>query len=127
MNTLLFVYGTLKRGCSNHRQMAGQTFIGAARTPPGYRLYDLGGYPGIAAKPDDRDGVAGEVWSVDEAALQRLDHFEGVHEGLYRRAPISLLHPFTNQDVHAYISVLTVTDRPEVGAEWIEPEPLRGP
>lgn len=121
MNTLLFVYGTLKRGCSNHGQMAGQTFINTARTSPGYRLYDLGGYPGIATKPDDRAGVVGEVWSVDAVALQRLDHFEGVHEGLYRREPIPLLPPFSHQEIHAYVSVLPVTHRPDMGAEWIEP------
>ena len=118
--TLLFVYGTLKRGCSNHRYMAGQTWIGPARTEPGFRLVDLGGYPAIVASPQDRDGVAGEVWSVDAEGLKRLDAFEGVHEGLYRRASIRLLPPFADQAVDAYFSVLPVTDKPEVGAEWVE-------
>ena len=54
--------------------------VGLARTQPGLRLYDLGGYPGIVAQAEDRDGVVGEVWSVDDAALKRLDEFEGVHE-----------------------------------------------
>lgn len=121
MSRLLFVYGTLKRGCSNHGQLAGQNFVGAARTPPGYRLYDLGGYPGIVAKPDDRDGVVGEVWSIDDAALARLDHFEGVHEGLYRRAPLPLLAPFADKYVDAYQSVLPITDRVDIGSEWTEP------
>ncbi len=49
MGALLFVYGTLKRGCRNHRHLAGQAFVGPARTAPGFTLYDLGGYPGIAA------------------------------------------------------------------------------
>lgn len=120
MNTLLFVYGTLKRGCSNHRFLADQTFVGAARTPAGYRLYDLGGYPGIFETPDDREGVVGEVWSVDEEALRELDRFEGVHEGLYRRAPISLAAPFTDQNIEAYLSVLPLNGRPEVGSEWLE-------
>ena len=120
MSTLLFVYGTLKRECSNHAQLAGQTFIGMARTPPGYRLYDLGGYPGIAVRPEDREGVVGEVWSVDDAALERLDLFEGVHEGLYRRVPLPLLPPFADKSVQAYISELSVTGRPEVGGCWKE-------
>lgn len=120
MSTLLFVYGTLKRGCSNHGQLAGQSFIGIARTPPGYRLYDLGGYPAIVAKPDDTVGVLGEVWSVDDEALEQLDYFEGVHEGLYRREPLPLLPPFENRTIDAYVSVLPVANRPEVGAEWIE-------
>jgi gamma-glutamylcyclotransferase (GGCT)/AIG2-like uncharacterized protein YtfP len=120
MSTLLFVYGTLKHGCSNHPHLAGQTFVGNARTAPGYRLYDLGGYPGIAAKPDDREGVVGEVWSVVDDALQRIDAFEGVHEGLYRRVALPLLPPFADQRVDAYVSALPISDRREIGAEWIE-------
>lgn len=120
MSTLLFVYGTLKRGCQNHQYLAGQTFVGSARTPRGYRLYDLGGYPGIARTADDREGVVGEVWSVDDIALQRLDHFEGVHEGLYRRQPLPLLPPFADQTIHAYISEQSPEGRKDVGACWQE-------
>ena len=35
MKTLLFVYGTLKRGCRNHANLVGQRFVGEARTVPG--------------------------------------------------------------------------------------------
>ncbi len=120
MPTLLFVYGTLKRGCSNHAQLAGQTFVAPARTLPGFRLHDLGGYPGLYARPDDRDGVGGELWSVDDAALAHLDRFEGVHEGLYRRDLIALQPPHDTLAVHAYFPGLPPEGRPEVGAEWRE-------
>ncbi len=125
MKSLLFVYGTLKQGCSNHHHLADQEFVGPARTPPGFRLYDLGGYPAIAPSAGDRTGVVGEVWRVDAAALQKLDTFEGVHEGLYRREPIVLLPPFADSVIDAYVSVLPVSSRPEVGAEWIEPPAAR--
>jgi len=121
VNTLLFVYGTLKRGCTNHAFLEGQRFVGTARTVPGFRLYDLGGYPGIATRSDDRDGVVGEVWSVDEAGLRELDHFEGVHEGLYRRERINLMPPFADQDIDAYLPAVPFDGKPEVGGEWIEP------
>jgi gamma-glutamylaminecyclotransferase len=120
VSTLLFVYGTLKRGCCNHQYLASQKFVGLARTAPGYSLYDLGGYPGIAVRADNRTGVVGEVWSVDAEALRSLDYFEGVHEGLYRREPLPLQPPFEDQKVDAYVSVLPVIGRPEVGSEWIE-------
>ena len=120
MNTLLFLYGTLKRGCSNHGQMAGQKFIDLARTPPGFRLFDLGGYPAISAVADDRDGVFGEIWSVDPEGLERLDHFEGVHEGLYRRDSIRLMPPFADQPVFAYFPGLPVTGHRDLGSEWVE-------
>ena len=120
MSSLLFVYGTLKRGCSNHHLLATQSFVGIARTQPGFRLYDLGGYPGIASRSDDREGVVGEVWSVDAEALAELDRFEGVHEGLYRRAIIALLPPFDTTSVEAYLPGVPFSDRPDVGSEWIE-------
>jgi len=120
MNTRLFVYGTLKRGCCNHGQIAGQTFLGPAVTPPGFCLYDLGGYPAIVARPDSPTGVLGEVWSVDAECLERLDRFEGVHEGLYRREAITLLPPFAEPTIEVYVSALPVVNRPEVGSEWIE-------
>jgi gamma-glutamylaminecyclotransferase len=120
MSTRLFVYGTLKRGCSNHRHLAGQTFLGLARTPPGFRLYDLGGYPSLVAQSDDDMGVIGEVWLVDDNTLEELDRFEGVHEGLYRREPLPLLAPFANEKIDAYVSTLPVSGRVDVGSEWIE-------
>ena len=87
---LLFVYGTLKRGGSNHGWLEGQIFLGPARTAPGFTLYSLGKYPGLVADAADRDGVVGELWSVDAACLARLDAFEGVPEGLYVREPARL-------------------------------------
>lgn len=120
MSELLFVYGTLKRGCGNHRQMAGLTFVGDARTRPGFRLYDVGGYPGLVAASDDRNGVSGEVWSVDAAGLVRLDRFEGVAEGLYRREPVPLEAPFADQAVAAYVFGSSVTGRRVIGSEWRE-------
>ncbi len=123
MGALLFVYGTLKRGCRNHRHLAGQAFVGPARTAPGFTLYDLGGYPGIAADPAAAGGVAGELWTVDAAALARLDAFEGVHEGLYRRAPIALQAPsgeVAAASAEAYFPAVSLSGRPHVGAEWKE-------
>ncbi len=120
MSTLLFVYGTLKRGGSNHHQLAAQSFVGPARTPPGYRLYDIGGYPGLGAAATDREGVVGEVWSVDEAALLKLDAFEGVPEGLYRREPLQLEPPFAHRRVETYLPALDPSWGREVGTEWTE-------
>jgi len=115
---LVFVYGTLKRGGSNHHLMARQKFLGAARTPPGFRLYDLGGHPGMIQKPDDRAGVIGEVWSVDAACLVQLDVLEGTAEGLYRRVPIKLLPPFADQAIETYQYLRSVQGRPDIGSLW---------
>lgn len=116
----LFVYGTLKRDCKNHRHLAGQTYVGEARTAPGFRLHDLGDYPGMTADPADREGVTGEVWDVDADALARLDEFEGVAEGFYRRAPVALRAPFDRDEVHAYLYARPVEGRPRLGPTWCE-------
>jgi gamma-glutamylcyclotransferase (GGCT)/AIG2-like uncharacterized protein YtfP len=116
--TLLFVYGTLKRGGSNHHFLTDQKFVGEARTVPGFRLYELGGFPGMVAKPDDLDGVTGEIWAVDDEALVRLDALEGLDEGLYRRAAVPLLPPFADQGIEGYLYNRTVKNRRELGGEW---------
>ena len=117
---LIFVYGTLKRGCCNHHLLAGQKFVGEARTAQGFRLYDLGGHPGMVVQPDDAEGVAGEVWEVDTDALVRLDALEGLAEGMYRREPVPLLPPFAARGVEAYVYPHAVTGRREVGSVWRE-------
>lgn len=119
--SLVFVYGTLKRGCSNHHVLAGQQLLGAARTAPGYRLHHLGEYPGMIAASDDTIGVAGEVWSVDAATLARLDAFEGTAEGLYRRESIKLLPPFADLRVDTYLYAQPVANRPIIPTGvWLE-------
>lgn len=116
----IFVYGTLKRGCQNHSQLAGQRFLGDARTTPGYRLYHLGEYPGMVADPADNQGVTGEVWDVSAGALARLDAFEGIHEGLYRREPVALLPPFDAAVVETYIYARDPGGHPPIGDTWRE-------
>ena len=121
MSGLLFVYGTLQRGRVNHGQLAGQRFVGPAWTVPGFRLHDLGGYPGLVPYPAAETGVSGEVWAVDATALARLDAFEGVGEGLYRRGPVALQAPYAGEEVEAYFPVADVTGRPVVGDTWRVP------
>ncbi|MEO5960307.1 MAG: gamma-glutamylcyclotransferase family protein [Opitutaceae bacterium] len=119
MSTLVFVYGTLKRGFSNHSRLAGQKYLGPARTVPGFRLFELDGFPALVAWPEDRAGVVGEVWSVDRDQLLKLDVFEGVQEGMYRREPIALQSPFAQSTVYAYFAGRPTLGR-EIGSTWEE-------
>ena len=120
LKKLLFVYGTLKRGCSNHHFLEDQEFIGEARTVPGFRLYELGGHPGMVATAADRDGVTGEIWAVDAEALVRLDGLEGIAAGMYRRDPIPLLAPYADQAIEGYVYNRTVKNRRDIGGTWSE-------
>lgn len=119
--TLIFVYGTLKRGGSNHAFLAAQRFRGEARTPPGYALYSLGDYPGMVRDRTDSEGVTGEVWDVDAAALAKLDELEGVAEGLYTRECIRLSEPWSTVEVHTYLYARALEGRARIGPTWHEP------
>lgn len=87
--TLLFVYGTLKRGLRNHHLMAGQEFLGEAIAEPRYRVLDLGPYPGLVVDEAAGLAVAGELWAVSPECLAALDAFEEV-PGPFIRAEVQL-------------------------------------
>lgn len=117
---LLFVYGTLMSGASNHREMAGQRCLGPARTGPGWTLIRLDGYPGLIVDATAEAGVTGEVWEVDDEARARLDAFEGVDEGLYRRAPIALAEGPAGlpPTVETYLYARPHRGEPVLGPTW---------
>jgi gamma-glutamylcyclotransferase (GGCT)/AIG2-like uncharacterized protein YtfP len=119
-STLVFVYGTLKRGGSNHHYLAGQTLIGTARTVAGFTLYSLGDYPGLVAEATAAEGVSGEIWAVDAACLASLDILEGIDEGLYARepAPLAPPHDGLKRVVQFYRYLGPVQDRARLGAVW---------
>jgi gamma-glutamylcyclotransferase (GGCT)/AIG2-like uncharacterized protein YtfP len=94
---LLFVYGTLKRGHSNHARLAGALFCGEAATAPGFVLFRSGPYPVLVRGGQGR--VLGEVYAVDAAAIAALDEFEGC-PWLYQRVHIELAD---GQKAHAYV------------------------
>jgi gamma-glutamylaminecyclotransferase len=74
---LVFVYGSLKRGFRNHCMLEGSRFIGDAHTLETFRMHSMGGaFPAVVP---DEDGAAieGEVYSVDDEGLARLDRLEG--------------------------------------------------
>ena len=116
--TRVFVYGTLKRGGSNHGFLAGQRFVGEARTPPGFTLYALDGYPGLVRDPTDTEGVTGELWDVDDACRRRLDALEGLAEGRYQRGTITLASPHDGFTVTTYLYARSVAGRTRLGSAW---------
>jgi gamma-glutamylaminecyclotransferase len=80
----LFVYGTLKRGGCRHGLLAGQRFLGEARTAPRYALLDLGDFPGLVRDEAGGHAVHGELYEVEASPLALLDREEGAPE-LFRR------------------------------------------
>ena len=89
---VVFVYGTLKSGLSNHRILGGSTLIGAGHTVTRFRLFCNGFFPYIARahKPGTGHRIEGELYSVNAATLANLDRLEGVAGGLYTRETIAV-------------------------------------
>jgi gamma-glutamylaminecyclotransferase len=118
LNMLLFLYGTLKRGGSNHAYMHGQRFLGEASTVPKYKLYDLGGYPGMVAADAGGVSITGEIWEMDEDGLARLDELEDIEGGEYAREGLTLLPPYAHLQVEAYRYLLPVAGFRDLGTSW---------
>lgn len=115
--TRMFVYGTLKRDGENHEWIKSQTLVASARTKPLYRLYDLGGYPGMI-RSENGLSIEGEVWDVDETGLARLDVLEDIKGGEYERVLIELEGEFASQRVEGYLYLRDLSGRPDAGACW---------
>lgn len=113
----IFVYGTLKRGLSNHGWLAGQEFVSEACTAPVYRMFDCGGFPGMIPVEQDGVSILGEIWEVDEAGMKKLDILEDVEGGEYALEPVRLL-PARAESVMTYVYKRPVRGLPDAGADW---------
>ncbi|HEY8964414.1 MAG TPA: gamma-glutamylcyclotransferase family protein [Alphaproteobacteria bacterium] len=88
------VYGTLKKGERNDIQMLNAKFVREDRTAqPNFlmREYASASSPGsfspgvLEAEPGKGSHIEGELYSFDEALLAKLDLFEGLPRGIYKR------------------------------------------
>ncbi len=97
--TLLFVYGTLRRGfpgaMARWLQRKG-CFVGSGWC--GGRLYDAGRYPVMVASKNATERVCGDVYMLKQAGavLSRLDRYEGCSRsarppGEYQRSRLSVI------------------------------------
>ncbi|HEX5790142.1 MAG TPA: gamma-glutamylcyclotransferase family protein [Luteolibacter sp.] len=78
-HSIIFVYGTLRPGGSNHFRMDGARFVAAATVRGA--LYRIDWYPAIVLA-DDAGEVHGEIFAVSPTQLAALDDYEGPE---YRR------------------------------------------
>jgi len=71
---IVFVYGTLLQGNSNHENYLSESEFRGEAVLPGYAIYDLGSFPGIKPYPGHK--VKGELYRINPATLQRLNQLE---------------------------------------------------
>lgn len=75
----VFVYGTLRRGGSNHFRMDGSEFVGGGRISGSIYMIDWNPqltYPALVLGGEGE--VVGEMYLVSDAHLGDLDRFEGI-------------------------------------------------
>jgi len=70
----VFVYGTLRRGGSNHFRMDGAEFIGSGKIAG--RIHKIDWYPALVC--GGQTTVKGELYRVCGEHLHALDIFEGI-------------------------------------------------
>lgn len=118
MSKLVFIYGTLKKGCCRNHLLENQKFIGLARTTNQYKIYDCGGFPGLAsAYPSEDNFVEGELWEVDENYISYLDRIEG-SPYLYCLDKVFLQD--IDEEVYAYFWKKSTVGLKDCGHVWIE-------
>lgn len=84
--SLLFVYGTLKRGFENHHFVEASRFLGEYLTEPAFDMVQFAGFPGAIS---GRWSLAGEVYEIDAQTLRKVDRLE-LRGIVYRRCTASV-------------------------------------
>lgn len=94
MSHLVFVFGTLKEGFPNFHINSGVRIPGEFSTEQRLPLYLVGerNSPWLINSPGQGYQVTGQVFRVDDAALEQMDALERVNElDGYRRLPVSVV------------------------------------
>lgn len=113
----LFIYGSLKKGYSNHKVLEGAKFIKDYTTTYKYTLLNLGHFPGLYQ--NGVTPITGEIWEVDDAKLSKLDWFEGHPNHFERRKMVGELEG--KEDLWCYFYNIKNFGAPVIlNGIWIE-------
>jgi len=86
---LVFVYGTLRNGHSNHHLLKEAFCFGTGSTEASYAMYLISGYPYVTSS-ESRYPIVGELYAVDDDTLKILDSMEG-HPRYYERRETTVI------------------------------------
>lgn len=86
----VFVYGTLKKGFSNHYFLEDSKYLGIGKTIPKYQMYPCLDYKyPFLIKSEPNNNIIGEVYEIDKITLIKLNILEG-YPKLYLREEIEV-------------------------------------
>ena len=116
---IVAVYGTLREGLKNHTLIAGCKRIGLGWLT-GFRMYNLGDYPGIIPTYDDSGRIRVEWYDVSDEILKELDALEefdpsAIKTSLYVRR--RLFSPYGSGWIYVYNQNLSGAAYMEAG-DW---------
>ena len=117
--SLVFVYGTLRRGGSNNFRMDDFRWIGPAAVNG--HLYEVSWYPGLVLDQNAGE-VIGDLYEVPEEGLAALDDFEGSE---YRRVR-TMIQNAEDEAESAWIwewNKPTEGLQPVPGGDWLMVDP----
>jgi gamma-glutamylcyclotransferase (GGCT)/AIG2-like uncharacterized protein YtfP len=121
---LLFVYGSLKAGLSNHGRLGSRLPVDTDARCEGHGLVCyVAGYPALVGDPFRV--TRGEVYSVSAQTLAELDEFEECPH-VYTRAPVAVvLSSGETVSAFAYLAASPEDSAPYPGEVWYPPPDLR--
>ena len=88
-DTLVAVYGTLKKGFGNNTLLKGSTYVGKGETKNKYPMV-ASGIPYLIEEEGKGFNVDVELYAVSKSTLESLDSLEG-HPNWYRRKEIDIV------------------------------------
>lgn len=105
----VFVYGTLKAGYSNHHLLeTSEKATGTAITTGQYEMYHAG-FPMVKNGNKNTGQIVGELYTVDDETLKRLDRLEG-HPDFFCRHVVKVM--MADKEVEAWMYMVpSVTER----------------
>lgn len=88
---LIFVYGTLKKGCRNNNYLSDATYLGMAETAELYSMRKHEYWYPAVIESVQLHNITGELWSCDSRTLKSLDRLEDTPSLFYRKE-VPIIH-----------------------------------
>ena len=110
-NIYLFVYGTMKKGFTNHGRLDMTKFLGSAITVEKYAMYSNAEntFPCVI-KNDKKYNIKGELYQIYfQDQIDDIDRFEGVPKH-YKREEINIKIVGSDELIKAYIYFYQLED-----------------
>lgn len=89
--SIVFVYGTLKRGCRNNHYLDDATFLGDAETVTKYSMRKHKYWYPAVIETLEHYHIIGELWVCSDQTLKCLDRLEGTPDLFYRKE-VPIIH-----------------------------------